>query len=246
VAGPISPASLFRLIDANPGLAVLFDEIDRIPKDKADDLWGLINSGWRLGGKAHRQSGVRMETLTAFSTFSPKVLCGIGRPLPDSVDDRSLAIRMERRLPSESVERLRLRKAGSQVAPVRDALAAWANDATIERLSHAEPEFPASLTNDRLMDVAEPLLAIADEAGGEWPDRVRRAVLGLEEVGNEIAEDELAVLALRHVFEAFVEKKVEAALFTEDVLAYMVKLDDGPWVEWWGDQVDAGKIAVPR
>jgi Protein of unknown function (DUF3631) len=241
----ISPASLFRLIDANPGLAVLFDEIDRIPKDKADDLWGLINSGWRLGGKAHRQSGVRMETLTAFSTFSPKVLCGIGRPLPDTVDDRSLAIRMERRLPSESVERLRLRKAGSQVAPIRDALAEWANDATIERLSHAEPEFPASLTNDRLMDVAEPLLAIADEAAGEWSDRVRRAVLALEEVGREIAEDELAVLALRHLFEAFVEKKVGTAIFTEDLLAHMVKLDDGPWAEWWGEQVETGKIAVP-
>jgi hypothetical protein len=36
----ISPASLFRLIDANPGVAVLFVEVDRIPKEKAEDLLG--------------------------------------------------------------------------------------------------------------------------------------------------------------------------------------------------------------
>lgn len=240
----ISPASLFRLIDANPGMAVLFDEIDRIPKEKAEDLWGLINSGWRLGGKAHRQSGVRMETLTAFSTFSPKVLCGIGRPLPDTVADRSLPIRMERRLPSEKVERLRLRNADALVRPVRNALITWASDATVERLSHAEPSFPPSLTNDRLMDVAEPLLAIADEAGGEWPVRVRRAVLGLEEVGEQVADEELGVLALRHVFEAFGERQVDK-LFTDDLLAYMITLDDGPWNEWWADKVEAGKTVAP-
>ncbi len=240
----ISAASLFRLIDANPGVAVLFDEIDRIPKDKAEDLWGLINSGWRLGGKAHRQSGVKMETLTAFSTFSPKLLCGIGRPVPDTVDDRGLKIRMERRLPSESVERLRLRRAAEEVAPIREALATWAGDGTIERLSHAEPTFPASMTNDRLMDVAEPLFAIADEAGGEWPSRVRRAVFDLEEAAGHVAEEELGVLALRHVLDAFRTKRV-TKLFTDDLLAYMVTLDDGPWAEWWGDRVASGQTVGP-
>jgi hypothetical protein len=34
----ITPAYLFRLIDQSPGVAVLFDEVDRIPKDKADEL----------------------------------------------------------------------------------------------------------------------------------------------------------------------------------------------------------------
>jgi Protein of unknown function (DUF3631) len=240
----ISPASLFRLIDANPGVAVLFDEVDRIPKEKAEDLWGLINSGWREGGKAHRQSGVKMETLTAFSTFSPKVLCGIGQPLPDTTNDRGCHVRMERRLPSESVERLRLRKAGAEVAPIREALTAWANQATIERLSHAQPSFPPGMSNDRLMDVVEPLFAIVDEASGEWPKRVRSAVLSLEEVAEQIAEEELGVLALRHVFDAFTKKQA-TKLFTDDILAYMVTLDEGPWAEWWGDKVKAGETIGP-
>ena len=54
----------------------------------------------------------------------------------------------------------------------------------------------------------------------------------------------MGILALRHVVEAFAKKQVDK-MFTHDLLAYMVKLDDGPWAEWWGDKVDAGKTAAP-
>src|SRR3954468_16894340 len=70
----ISPAVLFRLIDGNPGVAVLIDEVDRNGRDNADELWGLVNSGWRFGGRAHRMSGQRMNKVSTFSTFAPKVL----------------------------------------------------------------------------------------------------------------------------------------------------------------------------
>lgn len=240
----ISSASLFRLIDANTGLAVLFDEIDRVSKEKADDLWGLINSGWRLGGKAHRQSGPKMETLAVFSTFSPKVLAGIGQPLPDTVADRSLPIRMERRLPSETVERLRLRTAATEGTQIRAALTAWANQDTINRLAAARPSLPSSMKNDRLADVSEPLLAIADLAGDQWPSRIRKAVMALEDVADQVADEELGILALRHVVEAFAEKSTDK-VSTDDLLVHMVKLDDGPWAEWWGDKVDLGKTVAP-
>jgi Protein of unknown function (DUF3631) len=52
------------------------------------------------------------------------------------------------------------------------------------------------------------------------------------------------VLALRHVFEAFTKKKA-TKLFTDDVLAYMVTLDEGPWPEWWGEKVKAGETIGP-
>jgi hypothetical protein len=240
----ISAASLFRLIDANHGLAVLFDEIDRIPKEKAEEFYGLINSGWRLGGKAHRQTGQKMEHLQAFSTFSPKVLAGIGQPLPDSTADRCLPIRMERKLKSETVERLRLRRATAEAAPLREAFMEWANKATLARLQHAEPAFPTSMTNDRLMDVSEPLFAICDMAGSDWPARIRQAVVDTEATAEQIEEEELGILALRHVAETFAEQQVEK-LFTHDLLAYMVRRDDAPWAEWWGDKVDAGKTAAP-
>jgi hypothetical protein len=239
----ISSASLYRLVDANPGTAVLFDEIDRIPKEKAEELWGLINSGWRLGGKVHRQTGARGDVLKSFSTFSPKVLAGIGQPLPDTTADRSLPVRMERRLTGERVDRLRLRRAEAEIAPLREKLAAWAEVAR-EELAAAEPLFPTGMTNDRLMDVAEPLFAIADVEGGEWPARIRAAVMATEDTGVQIAEEELSVLALRHLYEAIAETG-EDRITTDAVLAYMVRQDDGPWAEWWGDKVADGKTVGP-
>jgi hypothetical protein len=239
----ISAASLFRLIDANPGLAVLVDEVDRIPKEKAEELWGLINSGWRITGKAHRQTGAKMTELATFSTFSPKVLAGIGT-LPDTVADRAITIRMERRLQSETVERLRLRRAADEVAGLRADLERWADESTIARLSEATPTFPAAMSNDRLMDVAEPLFAIADEAGGAWPERVRTAVIALDADAEKVADEELGTLALRHVLESFTERGVDR-MFTDELLADLVRRDDGPWAEWWGEKVDAGKPIGP-
>jgi hypothetical protein len=240
----ISAASLYRLINAKPGVAILWDEVDRIPKEKAEELWGLINSGWRLGGQVHRQTGPKMETLGTFSTFSPKVLAGIGRPLPDTVGDRSLTLRMERRLPSEKVERLRLRKAEAEAAEIRVSLEAWATEATIRRLAAAEPVLPSSIQNDRLLDVAEPLFALADEAGGEWPTRIRAAIIDQEATARQVEEDELSLLALAHVFEAFTVKEADR-LFTDEILAYLITLDSGPWAEFWGPTVEAGKTVAP-
>ena len=111
-------------------------------------------------------------------------------------------------------------------------------------LAHAEPVFPSNITIDRLMDVAEPLFAIADRAGGDWPERIRRAVVATEDVGVQIAEEELSVLALRHVYEAITETG-EDRNATDAILAYMVRQDDGPWAEWWSEKVDAGKTVGP-
>jgi Protein of unknown function (DUF3631) len=240
----ISPASLFRLVDANPGVAVLVDEIDRIPKEKADELWGLINSGWRYGGKVHRQTGARMDVLKAFSTFSPKVLAGIGQPLPDTVADRSLPVRMERKMATEAVDRLRLRRVDVELSGLRAALEEWASVESIKRLASAAPTFPHGLSNDRLMDVAEPLLAIADLAGEAWATRAREAVMATQGSEKQIAEEELSIVALRHLFEAFTENGGDK-IATDTVLAYMITQDDAPFAEWWGDKVDAGKTVGP-
>ena len=51
------------------------------------------------------------------------------------------------------------------------------------------PTSPRALDvdNDRAKDVWEPLLAIAETAGGEWPDRARKAA---KELSGETEEEE--------------------------------------------------------
>jgi hypothetical protein len=94
----LSPSALYRMEDANPGVAVLVDESDRFlrgDKERASEILGLINSGFRRrGGYAVRNVGQGANLKPAkFSTFCPKVIAGIGT-LADTVADRSIPIRM--------------------------------------------------------------------------------------------------------------------------------------------------------
>ncbi|MGZ5566321.1 MAG: DUF3631 domain-containing protein, partial [Limisphaerales bacterium] len=95
--------------------------------------------------------------LASFSCWCPKVMAAIGR-LPDTLADRCIVIRMQRKSNGESCERLRLldaealrRKCARFVMDHRDVIAL------------ARPQIPQEL-NDRAADIWEPLLVLADLA----------------------------------------------------------------------------------
>lgn len=99
-----SPAVVFRVIGKNPP-TLLVDEADTIFGPKAgdkEDLRGLLNAGhqrnrpaWRISGPEHKP--------TAFPTFAMAALAGIG-DLPDTIMDRAVVIRMQKRKPNEVVQ----------------------------------------------------------------------------------------------------------------------------------------------
>lgn len=243
----ISPPALYRTIDAHPGTAMLMDEQDRTlsgNKERAQELFGLINSGFRRrGGVAIRMSGQGSNLQTArFHTFCPKALCGLGT-FPDTVRDRGGEIRMRRRLSSERVERFREADAET-AAPIQEALAAWANKDTIDTLAAARPSLPSAL-NDRASDGWEPLIAIADAAGEAWPARARAAAVDLHDAAEDYAEEALELLALRHVREAFAARRDPDAIWTAELLRDLVQRDDGPWAGWWGEAVEHDRTQSP-
>ncbi len=237
----MTPAALYRVVDAAPGRALLMDEYDRIGnKERAEELAGLVNSGFRRrGGAAYRVVGKGADLKVApFSTFSPKALAGIGT-LPDTVADRAIPIRMRPKLATEQVARFRERDF-EQAAPIRGGLGTWAGFAT-EELRAARPEIPAEL-NDRAQDAWEPLLAIANMAGADWPTRAWAAAVELHSRAADIADESANLLALAHVREAFGETDRMA---TADLLRVLVQRDDGPWAGWWGDDLDRGHVQAP-
>ncbi|HUN77407.1 MAG TPA: DUF3631 domain-containing protein [Solirubrobacteraceae bacterium] len=191
VAGA-SEAALFRRIERDrPSL--LLDEIDAVfasSTERVEPLRCLLNAGNRHGASVSRvvAKGKSMEVVD-FAVFCPKMLAGIdSSKLPETLTDRSVTIKMQRRRDGERVERLRYRHASRDAEPIREALQSWAT-AAVEQLRDAEPELPDEL-GDRQADAWEPLLAIADHAGGEWPIRARAAAVELsapvegEEVGR--------------------------------------------------------------
>jgi putative DNA primase/helicase len=168
-ASNISPAALFRSVEAwRPTL--LIDEADTFISEN-EELRGIVNSGHtRATAFVIRTVGDDHEP-KAFSTWGAKAIALIGK-LPDTLQDRSIAIELRRKLPSERVEKLRHAEPGKFEILARQCARFAADNAA--RVRAARPALPDEL-HDRAADNWEPLLAIANAAGGAWPDRALQA-----------------------------------------------------------------------
>jgi len=169
----VTPAYMFRKVSDPEGLpTILYDEIDTLFGPKAKDneeIRGILNAGHRRGAMAGRcvvrGKIIETEELPAFCAVA---IAGLGN-LPDTIVTRSIVIRMRRRAPTEYVQPYRHRIHAGDGNNLRDRLALWA-DQVCDSIKDAWPDMPAGI-EDRNADVWEPLLAIADAAGGDWPTR---------------------------------------------------------------------------
>jgi hypothetical protein len=239
-----SEAALFRKIEKDCP-TVLWDEIDAVFQGKATDptkenLRGLVNSGFERNGRVPRCDGAQHE-VKDYSVFCPKVLAGIGE-LPDTIADRCIPIRLERKKKSQETERFRGRDAAQITEPLRLALHHWAqNSRVIDTLSAARPEIPKDL-GDRQADIAEPLIAIADLLGGEWPEFTRRGLLELFKVGHTVTESDGSRL-LRDIRQVFEESGL-TRISTATLITKLVELG-GPWAERWAKDLQYGNLNGP-
>jgi Protein of unknown function (DUF3631) len=228
----ISVSALFRTIEERcPTL--LLDEVDTLFGPKApgnEELRGLLNSGNDPDDVFIRNVGEGTKYRpVAFRVFCPKAFAAI-RHLPGTVVDRSVCIQLHRKTASERADRFRLKTVKAAAEPLRLRLEAWAA-ANIEKLRASEPSIPPEL-NDRMADGCEPLLAIADVAGGDWPEKARRALVAL--TGGESDEFEsLGVRLLRDAATVFKKRDAEClpgSVFRECLLG----LEESPWSDWKG------------
>jgi hypothetical protein len=173
------------------------------------------------------------QRVEPFPVFACKALAGIGE-LPDTIADRSLPIRLQRRGPGERVDRFRAREVEPQAEELRERLAVFA-EKSVDALRDARPDLPPEL-DDRAQDVAEPLLAIADLAGGaiaggEWPQRARAALVELR-TGAAVEDESIGVRLLADVRRVFGPDRDR--LSTAELLAGLNALEEAPWGEWFG------------
>jgi hypothetical protein len=196
-------AALFRKIEQDSP-TLLLDEIDAVfasNTDRTEPLRAVLNAGNRRGGSATRVVGQGTTmAVRDFGVFCPKVLAGIdtGR-LPDTIRDRAIVLHMKRRHGGERVERWRERFMDGEAQPLVSALEGWATAAT-NALEVSDPVLPEVLS-DRAADAWEPLLAIADHAGGEWSAKARAAAIELSGTsdGDETSSGTLLLGAARRV-----------------------------------------------
>lgn len=230
LTGRVTPAVLIRKIDAEKP-TLLLDESDAAfggDKEYAEALRGVLNTGHRKGGRSSCCVGHgAIVAFRDFSTFCPKAIAGIGR-LPDTVADRAIPIRLKRAAPGEIVKRFRFRDVESEAANLREQIEEWVR-VIGEGLPAAHPELPDALS-DRQQDGAEPLLAIADAAGGDWPQAARFALVELCAEAQEMDESvgKLLLADIRLIFET---ARVDR-LASVELVAALNEIETSPWSEW--------------
>lgn len=233
-----SSAALFRSISGDQGPpTILFDEVDTLFGPKArehEEVRGVLNSGHRKGATSLRcvVKGKAVE-IEAFPSYAPVALAGLG-DLPDTLMTRSVVVRMRRRSPREKVEPFRHRVHSRQGHALRDEIAAWVAQAG-ESLARW-PDMPDGI-EDRNADVWEALLAVADAAGADWPDRARVAAVALVAQLSERPLT-LGIRLLGDVRDIFTKAGADR-MPTEVLLNNLQNLDEAPWGELRGKPLDA-------
>lgn len=237
-AANMTASFLFRAIEAwHP--TILVDEADTFIRG-SDELKGLVNAGHT---RAHAFVGRNVSVGDGyepkmFDVWGAKAFAGISleKHFPDATMSRGIVIGLRRKLPDETVTRLRHadRKVFDNLA---SKMARFALDYA-EQVQHARPPLPDELS-DRDQDNMEPLLAIAECAGPDWLAKATMVALKLSKgdhvvvsTGNELLADIQAVFQRERV----------ARISTADLLSALINDDaEAPWATY-----NRGKPLAPR
>ena len=95
--------------------------------------------------------------------------------------------------------------------------------------------------HDRAADNWRPLLAIADLAGGLWPDRAREAAKALSGVTDD-ADQDVRILLLSDIRNIF-KQQGKDRLPTDLLLSKLNAMQERPWPEWRGRPLTARGLA---
>jgi hypothetical protein len=238
----ITTAALFRLIGKyQPTL--LIDEADSFLKrdDGKDneDMRGILNAGHARGGQVIRTVGEDFEP-RGFNVFGPVAYAWLvkrGMHVAQTLEDRSITIELRRRLPSETITRLRSTRT-SHLRDLARRAARWVTD-HIAELSAADPTLPEEL-NDRAMDNWRPLIAIADAMSADLGQKARDAAIKITEEAIGTGEEDASIIALADVAGIFEARHAAAVrvgqqvnhLSSQQIVEDLIALEDRPWAEW--------------
>ncbi|EST29626.1 DUF3631 domain-containing protein [Streptomyces roseochromogenus] len=239
-----SAAAIFRSITDEDPPTLLVDEADTLfgtakAAEKNEDLRGLLNAGHQRNRPTLRVSGPE-HAVQEFPTFAMAALAGIG-DLPGTIMDRSVVIRMRRRADGEKVASFRTGRDTPDLHAIRDRLAAWLTPLRAQAME-MEPAMPVE---DRAADTWEPLVTIADLAGGEWPTLARTACRTMTDY--EAGQDEEGGLRTRllvGIRRAFAAVGDPAVLGTKHLLESLNADKEAPWADYGANGLTARGLQV--
>lgn len=222
-ASDIASAALFRSIELwSPTL--LIDEVDAFLRDN-EEARGILNAGFTRDSAFVIRCVGDDHIPTRFRVWGAKALCGIGK-IADTLTDRSIPLQLRRKKPGERVERLR-HSDPALWEQLRQRITRFIDD-NAAGIARCRPVLIDGL-NDRANDCWEPLLQIAEVAGGDWPAIARRAALTLHGVEQEAPSIGVELLA---DVKAIFDQKSTTKLFSADLLLALTEDEEAPWATW--------------
>jgi hypothetical protein len=236
-------AALYRRIAAagEQPPTVLQDEADRVFSSKTpqtEDLVALFNSGYKSGATVDRCEGdAKNMRVVEFPVFAPVALAGLAGKMPATIMDRAVPLHMRKRAPDEHVAEFRGRDAETEAAPLREQIEVWAA-AHFDALAAARPKMPDGV-RDRAAEVWEALLAVADVAGGDWPDKARTACryFVLDKAEEKLSLGVRLLGDLRTVFDG------HDRMFSAEMVTALTSDPESEWADLWGKPLDQRRLA---
>ena len=221
-ASNVTSAVVFRAVEKwQPTLII--DEADTFLAEN-EELRGILNSGHnRRNAFILRTVGDDHEP-KQFSTWAPKAIAKIGK-MPPTLYSRSIHSNSNARLADEIVEPLRADRL-EHLKPLVRMAARWAAD-NLEALKASDPEMPEAL-HGRAADNWRPLIAIADRAGGEWPERLR--MIATKAIAK--SSDETRAMVLLADIKTIFESRGVDQLHSEELVEALIAMEGRPWAEW--------------
>lgn len=171
---------------------VIIDNYDTIRRGKTDILNLLLVGAYRHTATVMRGKQGEEE----LDVFGPMAVTAVGRKLRvdsdfEPVNERAVIIDVEKKAEHVTIDEWDEADPNhlARARGIGGALAKWGQDVAPD-YARLRPALPG--VHNRERDVWRPLVAVADLAGGEWPERARRAlrVLVLGESVPPAADDD--------------------------------------------------------
>lgn len=212
-----SKASLIAFIAEQATVGVT--ELDVLVGTGTRNRWftAIANAGFDPETATSKMSGGKKVEIPL---FGPMVLDGLDSVINSTgvelrtLMSRCIIIRVKRAPEGYRAPRLdgQARKAFGWV---RDQMALWMMQEAADGIGDDVPEVPQGLGN-RPASLWEPLFAVADRAGGDWPHRAREACATLEAAAG-LPQDEEEEQRHRSTFDAWAAKAAAQADEDDDL-----------------------------
>jgi hypothetical protein len=240
----ISSAALYRTLKEG-ARTLLIDEAESLGRprdDKTSALREILNSGYRKGAVVVRCKRSKNDAEDdnngdfepeQYPTYCPKVLVAIGR-FQDTLADRCIEIRMERRQFGVKLERFRFARVQSEMFSLQREAGLWAQQYRKKVSEYYQGNDLPSL-QDRDAELWLPLFSVCAIAA---PHRLSElelhsVLLSCAKSAEEPADFSLQLLKdCRDIF----NERREDKLPTSTILDALNTAGDKPWARWFDGQ----------